>query len=613
MKKISLIMAVLMLLGTLCFAIPVSADSDDYYHGTLTTEVYFPRSKADLEYDQYRLPSIIVTKKGTVIIYGEGRYLDRQNDNLGDKNNGDLCEMDLYIRRSTNGGNTFDDPIMIAKGADYLKKGYGETINNPAMFVGNDGRLHLLFTCNVGQGGLWYCYSDDDGVTWTKPVNVKSQIGGPSWSMLACGPGHGICLEDGTLVVSAWTLGGSAGSAVFPLYSKDNGKTWKLGAKASANKDESCIVELSDGSVMINSRQFTGPYNSTYDSRPSNEADAVRRVTVSKNGIDGWSATRKDTTLIDPACQGSIVKVDLEGLPHALLFINNASTTRRDHLTVRCSFDDGATWSKELLLDKGQGGYSDIAVDENGKVYVIYEINAGAKLQFVTFSFYDVFCKDDDTLFTVQNTFENPYTLVTTQKGVKVEKLDGDAMKATVTDSLEAGVTLDVTDVTRRLTADDTPILAMKLKANAATSEKEVKVGLYFRCGSNSTSVGTLYATAMIPNDGEYHTVVFDISSRDALSGNLYSVELYLTPAGQEVAEGDSIEVSAFGFFSSVEEANETYPDTKTATDTTDEEETTNTTEPPKKSGCKSVAGHIGTFAVLTVASGAVLKKKRNH
>lgn len=611
MKKICLLITLVLVLGVFCSVIPASADTDDgYYHGEVTSSRYFPKLQADTNYDQYRLPGIVVTKKGTVIVYGEARKLNEQNDSLN--GNGDLCEMDLYLRRSTDGGKNFGECIWIAKGADYLKNGYGETINNPVMFVGNDGILHLLFACNVGQGGLWYCRSDDDGVTWTTPVNKSSQLREPARNMLGFGPGHGICLKDGTLMTAAWTLGGDAGDAVYTIYSKDNGETWELGSRVAQNRDESCIVELSDGNVMINSRQFTGAYNSTYVSRPTNEKDARRRFAVSQNGIENWSLTKVDNTLIDPGCQGSMVKVDLEGLPHAILFVNCASTTERDHVTVRCSFDDGATWSGEFLIDERAGGYSDIAIDETGKVYVIYENNAGARVKLVTFSFYDVFCKGENTLVTYQNQFDMPYDLTTSAKGVTLEKIENEDVKATVKDDVEASFVFDVTKVTRLLNADDTPILAMRLKANTESDVKEIKVGVYLRSGSKSESVNSLYATATFPNDGAFHTLIFDMSEKVAFSGNVYSLQLLLTPFGHEITEGDSFEVSSFGFYEDIDTARAVYPEDAGVSF----QDTDSLTDSPQKSseekrGCKSVTEIFGVVCVLTVGSGIVLKKKR--
>ena len=49
----------------------------------------------------------------------------------------------------------------------------------------------------------------------------------------------------------------------------------------------------------------------------------------------------------------------------------------RKNLTLRASTDDGKTWSKAKLIEPDHAGYSDIAVDSKGTIYVLYEIRAG--------------------------------------------------------------------------------------------------------------------------------------------------------------------------------------------------------------------------------------------
>lgn len=370
-------------------------NKNSIYHGELEIKEYWNCNMGEgtqdgKPYIQYRIPGMVVTNKGTVIIYGESRT----NFNLdGHGNNPDLMQFDLYIRRSTDGGETFGAPIYLARGDEYFKAGYGATINNVVIMCGKDDRLHLIYSCNVGRrirddlvGGVFYIYSDDDGVTWSSPREITDELGrGTHWSELACGPGHGICTGDGRLMTAAWIDYSNFADpySVHTVYSDDNGATWKLGEKVSKNKDESCIVELSDGSLMVNSRQYTW----------TDKKAPFRHVSVSKTGVDGWSETTPDTALIDPACMGSMCSVDIPGLPHAILFINCNILFSRRNVTVKCSFDDGKTWSGELVIDKQNGGYSDIAVDKNGKVYVIYEIMAGKSLNLATFSFYDQFAK----------------------------------------------------------------------------------------------------------------------------------------------------------------------------------------------------------------------------
>ncbi len=344
--------------------------------GTVTTTLYWDTSYDGGAYTNYRLPSIVVTKQDTVIVYGEARNTESNSDG----GNQDECLMDLYLRRSTDGGVSFSDPIYIAKGAEYLAAGLGETLNNPCMTVGNDGKLHLLFCSDVGKKGVFYTSSVDDGITWSTPVNIASQLTGVSYQMIAFGPGHGVCLESGRMVVSAWLYYNSA-FHVYPVYSDDGGSTWQLGEAVSNNRDETCIAKTSDGGVLFNSRQYTTP----------NESTPYRVLSASETGIDGWTASKQHTTLIDPACCGGMTSVELENKPHAILFSNNASTEKRNNLTVRCSLDDGATWSQSIVIDKENGGYSDIAVDSKGKVYVIYEQAMGTRVMLATFDLEEVF------------------------------------------------------------------------------------------------------------------------------------------------------------------------------------------------------------------------------
>ncbi|MFP6616376.1 MAG: sialidase family protein, partial [Candidatus Hydrogenedentota bacterium] len=91
-------------------------------------------------YDVYRIPGIVVTSKGTVIAYCEAR--DLPDDRAG----ADWAKIDILMRRSTDGGETWDaprnivtlpdevqiNPIAIEHGYDSLDS---VTINNPVPIV----------------------------------------------------------------------------------------------------------------------------------------------------------------------------------------------------------------------------------------------------------------------------------------------------------------------------------------------------------------------------------------------------------------------------------------------------------------------------------------------
>ena len=331
--------------------------------------------RAESVYDAFRIPGIIVTNKGTLIIYGEAR--DYQNI-LGI--HCDWAAIDIVMKRSTDGGETWSDTKILCGGANAASPEGLRTTNNPVM-IADGNTIHMVYCtwCALERtgGGVFYIKSEDDGITWSEPKNISKECYTDEYNRCLCvtGPGHGVVMSGksrnpGMLLVPVWMTPVKDGNDMehFPnvvstLYSLDKGDTWQLGKVIySTDKvidpNESAAVELSDGGVMLNMR---------------NEGSAGwRAVTVSGTGYDNWSAPYFDETLIDPVCFGSIVRYDI----NTLLFVNCASESSRTNLTVRVSRDDGKTWEASRSIAQN-AGYSDIAVGEDGMIYVLYEINAG--------------------------------------------------------------------------------------------------------------------------------------------------------------------------------------------------------------------------------------------
>jgi len=166
---------------------------------------------------------------------------------------------------------------------------------------------------------------------------------------------------------------------VSTLYSRDRGKTWQLGDLIEATEicrdpDETQAALLSDGSVYLNVR-LSGV--------------GCRAFTVSRTGYDGWQPLQPDHTLTDPTCFGSTASAVVGG-QHILLVVNCASPDRRENLTCRLSYDDGRTWAKSLIVEPGDAGYADIALTDDGTVYVLYEQSAGIRDRLAVFSVDDM-------------------------------------------------------------------------------------------------------------------------------------------------------------------------------------------------------------------------------
>lgn len=338
-------------------------------------------------YALYRIPGLVVTAKGTVLAYCEARRTGKS----------DWDTIDIMLVRSTDGGKTWSprqkiadvpgpkvkNPVALAQ---KLANPDDVTYNNAVAFADRDGPVHLLFCLDYAR--CFYIRSADDGLTWSPPVEITAafELFRPEyeWKVLATGPGHGIQLKTGRLVVPVWLSTGTGGHAHRPsvtsvVFSDDHGRTWKRGEIAVPNTDEwvfpneTVLVELVDGRVMLNVRS---------------EAKAHRRIVVfSSDGATKWSQPRFDDALLEPICMASIIRFSSKPTAdqNRILFANPHNLERADgkakegvsrdrkNLSIKLSTDEGQTWSINKSLEPGYSAYSDLAVLPDGTVLCLYE------------------------------------------------------------------------------------------------------------------------------------------------------------------------------------------------------------------------------------------------
>ncbi len=347
-------------------------------------------------YQCYRIPAIVKSPNGDLLAFAEARR----------NNCGDFGDVDIVLKRSIDNGNTWGNLQLVA---DY---GSNQAGNAAPVFDLTDknfanGRLFLFYNTGVASEGdvrnglaireIWYKASTDGGKTWSEPVNITTQVSKPNrpsvnplynfkedWRSYANTPGHAIQLQKGNyagriFVAANHSAGGPKAQfkdyIAHGFYSDDHGKTWKIAADVNyEGSNEAIAAETSDGNLLFNCRNQSG--------------DAKYRIQAfTKNAGETWDKVSIAYDLPDPVCQGSMIDYQPKTGAKVLIFSNANSQTKREKLTVRVSTDDGKSWSAGKEIYTGAAAYSDLVVQQNGQIGVLYEKDGYTKISYAQFSY----------------------------------------------------------------------------------------------------------------------------------------------------------------------------------------------------------------------------------
>ncbi len=366
-----LLATIFVLLGSHAFAWPI-------VNGSVEQKALFVRG---VENNVYEVPALYTTVKGTVLAICEAREEGRDTGNV-----------DIVMRRSEDGGKTWSSIQVI------WNEGRNVCGNSCILQDSQTGTIWLMMTWNHRDEGEnqiivgtdkygrrpHMCYSNDDGKTWSKPVDVSKTCRDPNWGWYATGPGVGIQLKygkhKGRLLFPAdhsdlkyttntqpkeWAKHGEPlGSHV--IYSDDHGKTWQYSEPVFPGCNENQVVELVDGTLMMNIRSY-------------GKNTGYRSIATSTDGGETWTKARREEQLIGPTCHAAFLRYSTveDGGKNRLLFSNppNQGWQKRFDLTVRVSYDEGKTWPVARQIFDGYSGYSSLTVLPNGDIGCLY--NAG--------------------------------------------------------------------------------------------------------------------------------------------------------------------------------------------------------------------------------------------
>ena len=319
----------------------------------------------------YRIPSLLVTKKGSILAFSERR--------LGLH---DHAQNDIVLKRSTDGGKTWSDEIVAYE--DGMN-----SINDPLTVQLENGRILLMFArfpygrhardagwikmADLGYDDpkanvlTFVCHSDDDGQTWSKPVDISRQVKHPKL-LNANTPGAMIQLtkgpHKGRVVTGLWGAlpimkdgKRSREWQIVVAYSDDNGVTWN---RTEPLKDESgmgfpneCqVAEAANGDIVLISRNQGG--------------ERFRKKTISHDGGETWSPINIDRTLPSVACMGSVIKGPVKDDGTWDLWASFPSDAGRKDGQIAVSQDNGRSW-RIMKVIPGPFAYSALQVSPDQK------------------------------------------------------------------------------------------------------------------------------------------------------------------------------------------------------------------------------------------------------
>lgn len=318
----------------------------------------------------YRIPALATTNDGTIVAVADKRI----------EHNGDLpANIDVVCRTSKDNGRTWTPAITIAKHDE--GGGYGDPL-----LISNrkNGEVLCIFTHGNGLAAstrdnhatVWMSRSADSGKTWTAPVNISDQFfttdslagrGTKQRPMingvtLFASSGGGLQLKDGRLmfvVVCRETNTPWGPFTGYPVYSDDNGRTWRtIATPADPNVDESKVVQLADGRVMMSIR---------------NRAQKNRKFAFSSDRGLTWTKPEVNTTLNDPACNGDVIAYKAADGRNLLIHSIPDSPTDRVNVSLYASDDMGKTWHRLTTICREGSAYSALTLAPDGSLGVFTE------------------------------------------------------------------------------------------------------------------------------------------------------------------------------------------------------------------------------------------------
>lgn len=379
----------------------MSSDLLPLVDGTPLTPVFQPGQEG---YACFRIPSIVRAGDGSLVAFAEGRMAGCADFGR---------PIRVVSRRSVDNGRHWGRLVVV--GTNILPDGSEWVAQNPSpvvdqmdpqnpqgiIFVVYNKTEHSEFDTALHSGvrRVVVTRSTDHGQSWEPARDITSMVHRPNaptytavypdaaqryafpedWRQQVTATGHGIQLQGGrnspaTITRLFYTASVTVGdrdvyhSQNYAFWSDDHGQTWRIGGISPVEGlNEAMAVELEDGSVMVNARNYHDGQRVGLRAVMVNTFDACGRI--------AFGTPVDDPNLVEPTIQASIERYSRAGPggKSRILFSITDHPCQRINMTVRMSYDEGQTWAIRKTIDPGLCGYSDMVVQQDRNIGLLYE------------------------------------------------------------------------------------------------------------------------------------------------------------------------------------------------------------------------------------------------
>ncbi len=331
----------------------------------------------------YRIPAMVVANDGSIVAAVDKRY-----DSHTDIGKGHV--IDIVVRRSTNGGKTWGEPVIVAKGDNSSDAtcGYGD----PSLYKDNDGKLYLLFA--AGNTGYFYglkrvCLStsSDNGATWTAPVDLyetsKLTDHASSYGSNTCyglydyfvTSGRGLCTSEGFLMgllpAQPYTdeakTNHTSNSHDYIFYSTDGGTTWHISENAIfTGGDEAKVIQTAEGSLLASIRQdYNRGFNTATYSKNEDGTLTFTMGTQWNNSQLNAGGHPNNQDIFYYQRESETGKTDL--------IFHSMTTGNHANMKLYYSTDQGRNWTEFLNVQTKATRYVTMEKSASGSLYLLFE------------------------------------------------------------------------------------------------------------------------------------------------------------------------------------------------------------------------------------------------